>query len=126
MPEVKREGERHKVKLIIVPITQAIEELRHYTKDSLFLAAGLARCTGICRFGDRTFSISSRSQRFCWIIFDTLVPVQVSFETRRLEREGMHLVYQDRVQQLRMALRQGQQHVRVAHHHAGGEVVLAT
>jgi hypothetical protein len=61
----------------------------------------------------------------CRIILHTLVPVQVSFETGRWEREGMHLVHQTWVQQLRMALRQGQQHVRFTDHHAGREVVLA-
>ena len=61
----------------------------------------------------------------CWIILHTLVPVQVGFEAGRLEREGMYLVHQIRVQQLRMALRQGQQHIRLTHHHAGREVALA-
>ena len=49
----------------------------------------------------------------------------MSLEPGRLQREGMHLIHQTRVQQQRMAPRQGQQHVRLTHHHACRVVVLA-
>ncbi len=61
----------------------------------------------------------------CRIVLHALMPVQVGFEPRCLQGEGVHLIDQARVQQLRVALWQGQQHVGHTHHHDGRMIVLA-
>ena len=59
------------------------------------------------------------------VVLDALMPIQVSFQTGCVKREGQHLVRGTQVQQLRMPLRQGQKHVRLTHHHTGCEIIRA-
>ena len=87
--------------------------------------SALARLCQGSRFRSQDLFDFFPQPAICRIILHTLVPVQVGFEPGRLQREGMHLIDQPYVQQLRVALRQGQQHVRHTHHHAGRMVVLA-
>ena len=59
------------------------------------------------------------------IVLDALMPVQVRFKARRREWERIYLIDQNLVQQMGVPLGQGEQHVGLTDHHAGGEVVLA-